>query len=178
MQNISPKISIISITYNAAKWLERTILSILSQSYPNIEYILIDGASTDGTVDMIREYAPGIAFWTTEPDHGLYDAMNKGLRHATGDYVWFINAGDTLPNADTVQRMVTKISKCRVLPDVVYGETAIVDAEGKMLGMRRLKAPKRLSWKSFRATFVEELSDGNVGVSSIVCGETGDSTCV
>ena len=88
MQNISPKISIITITYNAAKWLERTILSILSQSYPNIEYILIDGASTDGTVDMIREYAPGIAFWTTEPDHGLYDAMNKGLRHATGDYVW------------------------------------------------------------------------------------------
>ena len=150
MQNMSPKISIITITYNAAKWLERTILSILSQSYPNIEYILIDGASTDGTVDMIREYAPGIAFWTTEPDHGLYDAMNKGLRHATGDYVWFINAGDTLPNADTVQRMVTKISKCRVLPDVVYGETAIVDAEGKMLGMRRLKVPKRLSWKSFR----------------------------
>ena len=79
------KFSIITITYNAEKWLERTILSILSQSYPNIEYIIIDGSSTDRTIDMIREYATGIAFWTTEPDHGLYDAMNKGLRHATGE---------------------------------------------------------------------------------------------
>ena len=144
------KFSIITITYNAEKWLERTILSILSQSYPNIEYIIIDGSSTDRTVDMIREYAPGIAFWTTEPDHGLYDAMNKGLRHATGDYVWFVNAGDTLPSADTVQRVAHKLSKCKTLPDVVYGETAIVDADGRMLGMRRLRAPKRLTWKSFR----------------------------
>ncbi len=144
------KFSIITITYNAAQWLERTILSILSQSYPDIEYIIIDGASTDGTVDIIKQYAPGISFWSSEPDKGLYDAMNKGLKHATGDYVWFINAGDSLPNADLVQRIAMKIAKRKHKPDVVYGETSIVDAEGNVLGLRRLRAPKKLTWKSFR----------------------------
>ena len=148
--DISPKFTIITITYNAARWLERTVLSILSQSYPNIEYVVIDGGSTDGTVDIIKQYAPGISFWVSEPDKGLYDAMNKGLRHATGDYVWFINAGDTLQTADTLQRVVMKISKKKSLPDIIYGETAIVDARGRMIGMRRLHAPKELTWKSFR----------------------------
>lgn len=150
MGNNTVKFTIITITYNAAQWLERTILSILSQSYGNIEYVIIDGASTDGTVDIIRQYASGISFWISEPDKGLYDAMNKGLQHATGDYVWFINAGDTLPHADLVQRIAQKIEKRKQLPDVIYGETAIVDANGKMLGMRRLRPPKKLSWKSFR----------------------------
>lgn len=146
----SPKFTIITITFNAARWLERTAVSILSQSYPNIEYLIIDGGSKDGTVDIIKQYAPGIAYWVSEPDKGLYDAMNKGLKQATGDYVWFINAGDTLQSAATVQRIAMKIGKRSSLPDVIYGETSIVDAEGKPLGMRRLKAPKQLSWKSFR----------------------------
>lgn len=146
----SPKFTIITITFNAARWLERTVVSILSQSYPNIEYLIIDGGSKDGTVDIIKQYAPGIAYWISEPDKGLYDAMNKGLKQATGDYVWFINAGDTLQSAATVQRIAMKIGKRSSLPDVIYGETSIVDAEGKPLGMRRLKAPKQLSWKSFR----------------------------
>lgn len=145
-----PKFSIITITYNASRWLERTVLSVLSQSYPNIEYIIIDGASTDGTVDIIRQYESGIAYWVSEPDKGLYDAMNKGLKKATGDYVWFMNAGDTLYTSDTVQRIVASLKKKVSLPDVIYGETAIVDAAGKSLGMRRLKAPQRLTWKSFR----------------------------
>lgn len=145
-----PKFSIITITYNASKWLERTILSVLSQSYPSIEYILIDGASTDGTLDIIRQYASGITTWVSEPDKGLYDAMNKGLKRATGDYVWFINAGDTLYTADTVQKIVASLKKDVSLPDILYGETMIVDAQGHQLGMRRLKAPERLTWKSFR----------------------------
>lgn len=145
-----PVFSIITITYNASRWLERTILSVLSQSYSSIEYILIDGASTDGTVDMIRQYASGIACWISEPDKGLYDAMNKGLQRATGDYVWFINAGDTLYTADTVQKIVSTLKKDVSLPDVIYGETMIVDAEGRLLGLRRLRAPQRLTWKSFR----------------------------
>ena len=70
--NTSPKFTIITVTYNAAHWLERTILSILSQSYPNIEYIIIDGASTDGTIGLIKQYAPGISFWISEPDQGMY----------------------------------------------------------------------------------------------------------
>lgn len=149
-RNMQPRFSIITITYNASKWLERTILSVLSQSYSNIEYIIIDGASTDGTVDIIKQYTSGVTFWSSEPDKGLYDAMNKGLKQATGDYVWFMNAGDTLYTADTIQRIVTALKKKVSLPDVIYGETAIVDGNGKSLGMRRLKAPEKLTWKSFR----------------------------
>ena len=78
MNNISPKFSIITVTYNAEQWLERTILSVLSQSYPNIEYIIIDGKSKDKTLDIIRQYESGITYWISEPDKGLYDAMNKG----------------------------------------------------------------------------------------------------
>lgn len=145
-----PTFSIITVTYNASRWLERTILSVLSQSYASIEYLVIDGGSTDGTVDLIKQYEAGIAYWVSEPDRGLYDAMNKGLQRATGDYVWFINAGDTIYTADTVQKIVASLKKNVSLPDVLYGETAIVDAEGRSLGMRRLKAPRRLTWKSFR----------------------------
>lgn len=145
-----PTFSIITITYNASRWIERTILSVLSQTYPHIEYIIVDGASTDNTVDIIKQYAHGISHWISEPDKGLYDAMNKGLQMATGDYVWFINAGDTIYATDTVQRIVASLKKELSLPDVVYGETAIVDADSKLLGMRRLKAPKKLTWKSFR----------------------------
>ena len=144
------KFSIITVTYNASRWLEKTLLSVLSQTYPDIEYILVDGASTDGTTDIIRQYESGIASWTSEPDAGLYDAMNKGLRRATGDYVWFLNAGDTLYTADTVQQIAGRLKKKGTLPDVIYGETSLVDAEGKSLGPRRLRAPEKLNWKSFR----------------------------
>lgn len=145
-----PKISIITITYNAERWLERTILSVLTQSYTHIEYIIIDGQSKDKTVDIIRQYEAGVSYWISEPDNGLYDAMNKGMRHATGDYVWFINAGDTIYTADTVQKMVDKIKKKVSLPDIIYGETMIVDSDNRPVGRRRLKAPKRLTWKSFK----------------------------
>ena len=93
MSQLQPTFSIITVTYNAERWLERTLLSVLNQSYSNVEYIIIDGASKDKTVEIIRQYEAGIAFWISEPDHGLYEAMNKGLQHATGDYVWFLNAG-------------------------------------------------------------------------------------
>lgn len=145
-----PVFSIITITYNASRWLERTILNVLSQSYPAIEYIIIDGASTDGTVDIIKRYESGISCWISEPDKGLYDAMNKGLEKATGDYVWFINAGDTLYTSNTVQQIASLLQRKRILPDIIYGETVVVDEYSKSLGMRRLKAPKQLSWKSFR----------------------------
>lgn len=148
--NHTPVFSIITVTYNAGQWLERTILSVLNQSYSGIEYIVIDGASKDRTVDIIRQYAPGIAYWTSEPDKGLYDAMNKGLERATGDYVWFLNAGDTLHTSDTLQKIAASVKKNVSLPDIVYGETLIVDAQGRPLGPRRLKAPRRLTWKSFR----------------------------
>ena len=140
--------SIITVTYNASQWLERTIQSIISQSYPHIEYIIIDGNSTDGTLDLIKKYQSSIAHCVSERDEGLYDAMNKGLKLASGDYVWFINAGDTLYSETTVQDIVNILNE-KFLPDIIYGETQIVDSEGNLLSMRRLKAPEKLSWKSF-----------------------------
>ena len=152
MHNIHPhpKFSIITVTYNAEKVLEDTIQSIVTQSYKNVEYIIVDGGSTDGTLSIVNKYKEHIHTLVSEPDKGLYDAMNKGLKLATGDYVWFLNAGDTLYTADTVQRIVASLKKKVSLPDVIYGETRIVDAEGRSLGMRRLKAPEKLTWKSFR----------------------------
>ena len=146
----SPLFSIITITYNAERWLEQTILSVLSQSYAGIEYIVIDGGSTDGTVEIIRRYASGITYWVSEPDKGIYDAMNKGIQRATGDYVWFINAGDSFYAANTVQQVATLIEGKKRWPDILYGETDIVDEAGRSLGLRRLRTPKRLSWKRFR----------------------------
>lgn len=142
--------SIVTVTYNASAWLERTILSVLNQSYPHIEYLIIDGGSTDGTVDIIKQYESGLAYWISEPDKGLYDAMNKGLQRATGDFVWFMNAGDTIYSSDTLQEIMTSLKKKVSLPDIIYGDTLIVDAEGHSLGLRRLRPPKQLTWKSFR----------------------------
>ena len=139
---LQPTFSIITITYNAVRLVEQTLLNVLSQSYPNIEYIVIDGGSTDGTVDIIRRYESGLAYWVSEPDKGIYDAMNKGLQKATGDYVWFINAGDTLCSSDTVQSIVSKLQKRKVLPDIIYGETNIVDEERRSLGLRRLRSSR------------------------------------
>ena len=102
INNCKMKISVITITFNAEQFLRETMQSVLGQSYTNIEYIIVDGKSTDGTVEIIKSFEGGmkaksIEFrWISEPDSGLYDAMNKGLRMATGDFVWFVNAGDRI----------------------------------------------------------------------------------
>ena len=88
-------ISIITVSYNAVKTIEDTINSVLNQTYPNIEYIIIDGGSTDGTLDVIKKYQDKITYWVSEPDKGIYDAMNKGALKATGVWLHFMNAGDT-----------------------------------------------------------------------------------
>jgi glycosyltransferase involved in cell wall biosynthesis len=145
-----PTFSIITVTYNAGKVLEQTLLSVLGQSYPHIEYIVIDGNSSDLTVDIIKQYAAELSYWVSEPDRGVYEAMNKGLQKAAGDYVWFINAGDTLYSAETVGQIATCLQKETALPDIICGETLLLNEEGHTLGLRRLKTPTNLSWKSFR----------------------------
>lgn len=99
------KISIITVSYNAAVTIEQTILSVIRQDYPNIEYIIIDGGSTDGTIDIIRKYEDKIAYWVSEPDQGIYDAMNKGIRRATGDYLYFLGADDWLKDEKVLCRV-------------------------------------------------------------------------
>ena len=149
MNNPHPKFSIITVTYNAEKVLEDTIQSVVFQTYRNVEYIIVDGGSTDNTLDVVHKYQERISKVISDPDKGLYDAMNKGIRMATGDYLCFLNAGDELHENETLQKIVFTL-KGKELPDVIYGETAIVDEEGHFLHMRRLSTPEHLHWKSFK----------------------------
>lgn len=141
-----PLFSIITITYNAAATLPPTLRSVEQQTYTNYEYIVVDGASTDATLALV-EASSLDARVLSEPDKGLYDAMNKGVKMAVGEYLIFLNAGDAFHAPDTLQRVADIIGADR--PGVVYGETAIVDAERNFIMMRRLRAPEALTWRSF-----------------------------
>lgn len=145
----TPKFSVITVCYNAEATIEDTIQSVISQTYHHVEYIIVDGASKDRTMDIVNRYREHIAIIVSERDKGLYDAMNKGIGLATGDYLCFLNAGDSFHEDDTLQQMVHSI-RTPQLPDVLYGETELVDHEGHFLRMRRLSAPEVLTWKSFR----------------------------
>ncbi len=152
------KFSIITCTYNAAPVLQRTLLSVLNQKYSNVEHIILDGLSHDSTVEMAMEYKKrsdkaGNDHEVTvisERDQGLYDAMNKGIRHAAGDYLLFLNAGDVFPDNDTLDAVAACIADGEQLPGVLYGDTDIVDLDSLFLRHRRLSPPKRLSWRSFK----------------------------
>lgn len=146
MPGYNPKISVITVVFNSAAYLERTITSITGQTYQDIEYIVIDGGSDDGTLDIIRKHEDSIDRWISEPDEGLYFAMNKGLLLATGDYVWFINSGDEIFSNDTAEKIMSGING---VPDIIYGNTMITDISGKKVGKRRLIPPEELNWRSF-----------------------------
>lgn len=115
---IQPKISVVTVCYNAVETIEKTMLSVINQTYANIEYIIIDGGSTDGTVDIIKKYADRIAYWVSEPDKGIYDAMNKGIKVATGEWINFMNAGDSFVNHDSIHSLA---SSFRDENKIVYG---------------------------------------------------------
>lgn len=148
-------ISIITATRNAAATLPRTLKSVSEQTCRNFEHIIIDGASTDGSLELIKNYAAEQDVPVTvvsEPDQGLYDALNKGYDRARGTYLLFLNAGDSFHSAATLEQVCNVIQSYEntALPAVIYGETDIVDINGKFLRHRRLKAPKNLTWRSFR----------------------------
>lgn len=147
MSSSKPKVSVITVVFNAADLLEKTILNILGQSYSNIEYIIIDGGSTDGSLDIIKKHADKIDTWISEPDKGLYDAMNKGLRAASGDLVWFINAGDLIYSENTTEKIFQQNG---FDSDIYYGDTMVVDENYEEIGLRRLRPPEKLNWKSFK----------------------------
>lgn len=144
-------ISVVTITFNAARTLQRTLDSVARQRYSRVEHLIIDGASTDDTLAIARRYQAAAAYDVvvqSEPDHGLYDAMNKGLQKATGDYIVFLNAGDTLHADDTLQRVAEAADALR--PAVVYGDTTITDTEGRFLRLRTHRPPRVLNWRSFK----------------------------
>src|SRR6201996_2773707 len=146
MADAKPILSVITIVYNNVSDIERTMLSVLNQTYAGIEYIVVDGLSNDGTLEIIRRYEDRIAKLISERDEGIYDAINKGLAAATGDYVIFMNSGDEFYDADTV----TAVFAAGDDADIYYGETEMIDANGESLGQRRHKAPKRFNWRSFK----------------------------
>ncbi len=143
---MQPKLSVITIVYNNVKDIERTMLSVLNQSYRNIEYIVIDGASTDGTRDTISKYTDKLAKFISEPDQGIYDAMNKGLALATGDYILFMNSGDEIYAYETVADVFDTATSA----DIYYGETEMFNEQWQSLGQRRHCAPENFNWKSFK----------------------------
>ncbi len=156
------RFTVVTITYNAEAVLQRTLDSVLCQTYEGVEHLIIDGASTDGTLAMAEAYkqrsdesaSEHQVIIQSEPDSGIYDAMNKGLTQASGDYIVFMNAGDSFPQADTLEQIV---HRCRLtelptaeLPGVLYGDTNVVDGEGHFLHLRTHRPPQQLTWRSFR----------------------------
>ena len=156
------RFTIVTITYNAASVVSRTLQSVLDQDYEGVDHLIVDGASTDDTLRLVDAYksqsdASGRGHKVivqSEPDHGIYDAMNKGLTQASGDYVLFLNAGDFFPSANTLSEVSHHCHLGELptaeLPGVLYGNTDIVDGEGRYLHPRRLQPPAKLTWRSFR----------------------------
>lgn len=141
------KISIITVVYNSEKYIRRTIESIVGQDYPAIEYIIIDGKSKDTTMQIVNEYRDRIAVVVSEPDKGLYDAMNKGLRLATGSYVLYINSGDALSSPTLLSDIFNNVPADS---DVIYGDTQITDEDGNILHNRRHRPPEQLTWRDYK----------------------------
>jgi glycosyltransferase involved in cell wall biosynthesis len=146
-----PFISIITITYNAQDFLERTLQSIRGQTSSDFEYILIDGGSKDGTMAIVEANKDLFSVIVSEKDKGLYDAMNKGLERATCDYVWFMNAGDEIAELDAIEKLKRLILKN---PDVIYSDTLMVSDSGKMIGLRTDITPHKitqnLTWNAYK----------------------------
>ena len=118
--NKDPKVSIITVCLNSEKYVERTIQSVLSQSYKHIEYIVLDGKSTDGTLEILNKYRNRVSYLISETDNGIYDAMNKGIRLATGDFLNFLNSDDRFYDTDIVEKVISFLKKNKGV-DFIYG---------------------------------------------------------
>ncbi len=152
------KITVATVTWNAGDLIARTIHSVEAQTYGRVEHLIIDGNSHDNTLEHVHHYQERNSrasvrheiVCISEPDNGLYDAMNKAIDMATGRYILFLNAGDTFHSPDTLALIAHAAEASAVLPAVIYGDTHLVDSEGRFLRSRRLSPPEHLNWRSFR----------------------------
>ena len=133
MRNEYPKISIVTVVYNGEETIEETILSVKNLSYSNVEYIIIDGGSTDETLNIIKKYEDKIDYWISEKDNGIYDAMNKGIKKATSEFVIFMNGGDTFFDENVLANIEKDLTNDF---DIYYGDNYKV----KENGAKRLKS--------------------------------------
>ena len=145
---MTPLFSIITVTYNAADTLPATLSSVKEQSCKQYEYIVMDGVSKDNTVDLAKAANIHNARIISSPDKGLYDAMNKAIDEATGEYLIFLNAGDAFHSPDTLQKIADSIT-ANDFPGIVYGQTQLVNANRQRIGDRHLTAPESLTVQSF-----------------------------
>jgi len=127
-----PLVSIVTPSFNQAQFLEQTILSVLEQDYPHIEYLIVDGGSTDGSLELIQRYAPHLIWWVSEPDQGQTDAINKGFSHARGEILAWLNSDDTYQPGAISQAVEYLQSHPEV--GMVYGDANLIDASGNIIG--------------------------------------------
>jgi len=164
-----PLISIVTVVYNGEQFLEETIQSVINQTYDNVEYIIIDGGSTDRTVDIIKKYEDKINYWISEKDSGLYDAMNKGIDLAFGDWINFMNAGDEFYSVDVLDNIFLKKDFQDV--NIIYGDTDI--------GRKILKYKKNLDINDFaqgmvichQSTFYKKNKNIKYNLNYKICGD-------
>ena len=147
MTTKKPLFSIITVTFNAAEVLPPTLQSIKEQSFTDFEHLIIDGASRDNTINVARDAGIGQMIIHSEPDKGLYDAMNKSIARAQGEFLIFLNAGDSFASSDSLNRIASLATDD---VDIIYGQTQIVNSQREVIGMRHLSAPKCLTPESFK----------------------------
>jgi glycosyltransferase involved in cell wall biosynthesis len=138
------KISVITVCKNAGETIENTIKSILSQTYENIEYIIIDGISTDNTLDIIKKYQDKIHCWLSEQDSGLYNAMNKGIKASSGEILFFLNADDTIYNEKVIERIINYFERSKA--DIIYGDLIAVNRETNTEELQKSNSADKLFW--------------------------------
>lgn len=137
-----PLVTVITVVFNAIDTIEKTILSVINQSYSNIEYIIIDGGSNDGTLDVIRKYEEKIYYWISEPDNGIYDAMNKGIDEASGYWINFMNSGDSFCSNEVLE--ILFMGKDYDNVDVLFGNSFCIDFSGNKIIQKPISDSKEL----------------------------------